>query len=58
MPEQLSFAYSMALRELDAELDDDALMDGLPVVSPYTWEDVLGRDGDWVPKPRYVEAQA
>jgi len=50
--------YARARRVLirDAALEGRRL--DLPESTPYSWDDVLGRDGIWTPEPRYAEAQA
>lgn len=58
LPAELDALYAKVRRALleDAVLEDRKLE--LPEQNPYSWDDVLGRDGLWAPDPRYDVAAA
>jgi hypothetical protein len=50
LPAELPGAYADALRILSARLKADGLVIDLPRTCPYSWDDILGRESDWVPE--------
>ena len=53
MPGRLDHIYRYALRAVRRDYDrrgEEAPI--LPEACPYSWDDALGRGGDWTPAPR------
>jgi hypothetical protein len=53
MPDRLNALYRYAVRSVhnDARKRSETAFT-MPDACPYSWEDVLGRGGDWMPAPR------